>query len=272
MLEERLAEEPDRLATVTKDSSSTFKVSDPSVSARLAELRKRAHEGRTANRQELHAENRRARAGREDGREHKRRELGKSRAEEQLARMDAEDAGLDFDRKRAWDYTAEQSRKWDELQAAKRKEQELYGDRVDFSAQAAKQYDRNMAKFQPDMDKYAQSKGRLQSRSRSPVGTIVGGAQTNLDGSLIKSQRHTQIEPAGLSRHRTSDADIDRLAAHMRHVDEQRTKSKEQRERRREQHGDFINDSNRRYNQKIGRAFDRYTQDIRDSLERGTRL
>eukprot|EP01125_Pyxidicula_operculata_P014856 TRINITY_DN5000_c0_g1_i1.p1 TRINITY_DN5000_c0_g1~~TRINITY_DN5000_c0_g1_i1.p1 ORF type:complete len:226 (+),score=72.30 TRINITY_DN5000_c0_g1_i1:471-1148(+) len=35
---------------------------------------------------------------------------------------------------------------------------------------------------------------------------------------------------------------------------------------------DFINESNRKYNQKIKRAFDKYTVEIRENLERGTAL
>jgi pre-mRNA-splicing factor SYF2 len=35
---------------------------------------------------------------------------------------------------------------------------------------------------------------------------------------------------------------------------------------------DYINERNRRFNQKIARAFDAYTSDIKDNLERGTAL
>lgn len=35
---------------------------------------------------------------------------------------------------------------------------------------------------------------------------------------------------------------------------------------------DFINEKNRRYNEKVSRAFDKYTEDIRENLERGTAL
>jgi len=35
---------------------------------------------------------------------------------------------------------------------------------------------------------------------------------------------------------------------------------------------DYINDSNKRFNKSISRAFDAYTHDIKDNLERGTAL
>lgn len=34
----------------------------------------------------------------------------------------------------------------------------------------------------------------------------------------------------------------------------------------------FINDKNRHFNKKISRAYDKYTVDIKESLERGTNL
>jgi pre-mRNA-splicing factor SYF2 len=34
----------------------------------------------------------------------------------------------------------------------------------------------------------------------------------------------------------------------------------------------YINDKNRDFNQKIGRAYDKYTTEIKESLERGTAL
>lgn len=34
----------------------------------------------------------------------------------------------------------------------------------------------------------------------------------------------------------------------------------------------FINERNRRFNEKIARSFDEYTQEIRQNLERGTAL
>jgi len=35
---------------------------------------------------------------------------------------------------------------------------------------------------------------------------------------------------------------------------------------------DFINERNRKFNQKVARAFDQYTTEIRENLERGTAL
>jgi pre-mRNA-splicing factor SYF2 len=35
---------------------------------------------------------------------------------------------------------------------------------------------------------------------------------------------------------------------------------------------DYINDGNRRFNERIAKAYDRYTKDIQDSFERGTAL
>lgn len=53
-------------------------------------------------------------------------------------------------------------------------------------------------------------------------------------------------------------------------------KRKEAFSRRRSEHGavdiDYINDRNKHFNKKIKRAYDKYTVEIRQNLERGTAL
>lgn len=69
--------------------------------------------------------------------EHKRQKLNavqlaklerkKEEAQMKLATLDAEDAGEDFERKQAWDWTIEESLAWDEKMAQKQKNRDEAG-------------------------------------------------------------------------------------------------------------------------------------------------
>jgi len=51
----------------------------------------------------------------------------KAEAEMKLAKQDAEDAGDDYERKRAWDWTIEESLRWDERLARKQQNRDQAG-------------------------------------------------------------------------------------------------------------------------------------------------
>lgn len=51
----------------------------------------------------------------------------KAEAELKLAKADAEDAGEDFERKRAWDWTMEESEAWDRRRAGKQRNRDQAG-------------------------------------------------------------------------------------------------------------------------------------------------
>lgn len=51
----------------------------------------------------------------------------KAEAEMKLSKQDAEDAGEDFDRKRAWDWTMEESEAWDRKLAGKQRNRDESG-------------------------------------------------------------------------------------------------------------------------------------------------
>lgn len=51
----------------------------------------------------------------------------KAEAEMKLAKADAEDAGEDFERKRAWDWTMEESEAWDRRLAGKHRNRDQAG-------------------------------------------------------------------------------------------------------------------------------------------------
>ena len=64
----------------------------------------------------------------------------------------------------------------------------------------------------------------------------------------------------------------ERLAADVKAGDERRKNFSRRRAFNEDADVDYINDRNRVFNKKIGRAFDKYTTEIRQNLERGTAL
>lgn len=70
------------------------------------------------NRKEVYAERRRQAI---DPSETARLNRKRAEAEFKLAKADAEDEGEDFERKRAWDWTVEESERWDKRMDKKKK-------------------------------------------------------------------------------------------------------------------------------------------------------
>ena len=79
------------------------------------------------------------------------------------------------------------------------------------------------------------------------------------------------MEYANLSYASVDQEGLDRMAKHIHEREEARDKFS----RRRmavDTNVDFISDRNEVFNKKIKRAFDKYTTEIRQNLERGTAL
>jgi pre-mRNA-splicing factor SYF2 len=78
-------------------------------------------------------------------------------ASHKLLKADTEANGDDFERKRAWDWTVDESERWDERVAEKekRKADQKF---QDFRQDARKVYERQMRNFAPDLEKYQKEK------------------------------------------------------------------------------------------------------------------
>jgi len=96
----------------------------PSRTERFKALRTKLAESTKANHAEVIAEHKRMKLNPAQltKLEHK-----KAEAEMKLAKQDAEDAGEDFERKRAWDWTIEESLAWDRRLAAKKQNRDEAG-------------------------------------------------------------------------------------------------------------------------------------------------
>jgi pre-mRNA-splicing factor SYF2 len=204
-------------------------------------------------------------------------------AQHKLLKTEIEGSGEDFERKRAWDWTIEESEKWDERLAEKKARREGVAFQ-DYSREAGKVYDRQIR----EMEKGAEDrKGEYEKEKEEAIEKAVrsGGLEivetesgeliaVDKDGSYLSTDITTSAN-GGFGKKPTKDA-VDRLVADIKKAEEVRLKKRKERGRAdpMDENGDvtYINEKNKQFNMKLARFYDKYTQEIRDSFERGTAI
>ncbi|KAK9247532.1 SYF2 splicing factor-domain-containing protein [Lipomyces tetrasporus] len=229
---------------------------------KFKQLRVRLNQSAAENKQDMFAEFRRKKT---DPAAAARLERKKADAELELAKEDAKEEGEDFERKRAWDWTIEESEKWDERIEHKKKAKESV-QFAGYSQAAERAYERELRDFKPDMEAYLKQKKTALQKS--------GQSMESQNGQIITavgdSSPYGDINSLGFADNRPPKEAVDRLVNNLRKSDEQRMKKS----RRPAEDGDIvsINDKNKKFNAKLSRYYDKYTKEIRDSFERGTAL
>ncbi|RUS29894.1 SYF2 splicing factor-domain-containing protein [Jimgerdemannia flammicorona] len=200
----------------------------------------------------------------------------------QSVRIQVEDAGEDWERKRAWNYSAEAVEKWEEKQEkrAKRAEHGFTGSsnpfflllsddnplyrpnltppsppQTDYGQLAHRKYEKLVDDLKPDMSSYHEHKAAAAAAGAQHLEGFYGDANA--------------LELAGDAK--PSREAVDRLVTDLNKQIEKR----ENRSRKRKEVEDdisWINERNRVFNQKIARFYDKYTKEIRENFERGTAL
>ena len=205
----------------------------PDRLAQFRALKLRAKESKKQNRQSLYQENVRLR---QDPKETKRLELQKASAEEKLAKLDAEEAGEDFNRKRAWDYTVEEAQDWEARQAQKRINKKNAGF-ADYTQEASKQYERNIRR---------------------------------LPQAEVNTEQGAEVHDLAFITSKPSEKQIDNLLSSMSATEAARLKV--QKKKVVEDDVTYINNRNRVFNEKVSRFYDKYehTREMRENFERGS--
>ena len=202
-------------------------------------------------------------------------------AAHKILKAEVEEGGEDFERKRAWDWTVEESERWDERVAEKkrRKEENAF---QDYSREAGKVYERQLglmtkAGFDERREAYERDKNDAIERAvRSGGLEIVETDSDELiavdkDGSFYS----TADSLTSTLSSRPDKAAIDRLVTDIKKAEEVRLKKRRERGRADEDGGDdvtYINEKNKQFNLKLARFYDKYTSEIRESFERGTAI
>ncbi|KAK2012914.1 SYF2 splicing factor [Colletotrichum eremochloae] len=195
-------------------------------------------------------------------------------ASQKLLKADVEDAGGDFERKRAWDWTIDESEKWDKHVRKK----EAHRDNnafQDYTAESNKVYKRQLRNIAPDMDKYEKDKMAAIERAAASGGLDIVETE---DGELIAVDKdgsfYSTADSTTFAQNKPDKAAVDRLVADLRRAEENRLKKRKDRMAQNGDDGDvtYINEKNKQFNQKLARFYNKYTAEIRDSFERGTMI
>lgn len=200
-------------------------------------------------------------------------------------KADAAASGEDFERKRAWDWTIEESEKWDKRQRKKERHREDVAFQ-DYRQDARKIYKRQQREMDAGSmrEEYERTKAeRIEAAARNGGLDVVEME----DGELVAIDRDgSWYSTAETTAHfagdggtngdasKPSKAAIDRLVGDIKKAEETRLAKRRARGMKDGDEGDvtFINDKNKQFNQKLARFYDRYTVEIRDSFERGTMI
>ncbi|KAG9881259.1 SYF2-domain-containing protein, partial [Aureobasidium melanogenum] len=197
----------------------------------------------------------------------------KERASEKLLQAQTLEDGEDWDRKRAWDWTAEESAAWDKKQAKKKANRDNVAFQ-DYSQDANKVYKRQVREMNPDVSNYEAEKMAAVERAAQSGGLEIVETE---DGELIAVDKdgsfYSTRDSTDFVGNKPSKEKIDKLVGEIQKAEEIRLKKRRERSGK-EEDGDvtYINDKNKQFNQKLARFYNKYTSEIRDSFERGTAI
>ena len=194
-------------------------------------------------------------------------------ASHNLLKADTAAAGEDFERKRAWDWTVDETEKWDKRMEKKEKHREDVAFQ-DYTQDARKIYKRQLREMQPDLESYEKEKADAVQRAAISGGLEIVEAE---DGELVavdkKGTFYSTADSTDFVENKPDRAAVDRLVNDLRKAEESRLRKRRERGRG-DDDGDvtYINEKNKQFNQKLARFYNKYTAEIRDSFERGTMI
>lgn len=195
-------------------------------------------------------------------------------AAHKLLKAETEDAGEDFERKRAWDWTVDESEKWDrrlKKKAAHRDNNAFQ----DYQVESNKVYKRQLKNLDVDLDAY--TKQKLAAIEKAAAAGSLEIVETE-DGEMIAVDKdgsfYATADSTSFAQNKPDKAAVDRLVADINRAEAQSLKKRKERQGKDGDDGDitYINEKNKQFNQKLARFYDKYTTDIRDSFERGTMI
>ena len=179
-------------------------------------------------------------------------------ASHNLLKADTAAAGEDFERKRAWDWTIEESEKWDKRMEKKAKNQDNVAFQ-DYRQDSRKVYKRQMRDLKPDLEKYEKDKTEALAKAAANGSLeIVEGDNGELIVVDNNSTFYSTVDSTDFASHKPDKAAVDRLVKDLEKAEAVRM---EKRRKRRGGEDDsdvtYINDKNKQFNQKLARFYNR---------------
>ena len=179
-------------------------------------------------------------------------------ASHNLLKADTEAAGGDFERKRAWDWTIEESEKWDKRMEKKERHRQDVAFQ-DYTQDARKIYKRQLREMQPDMDAYEKQKASAVQKAAASGGLEIIETE---DGELVAVDKsgtfYSTADSTDFIENKPDKAAVDRLVKDLQKAEETRLRKRKERGRA-EDDGDvtFINEKNKQFNQKLARFYNK---------------
>lgn len=206
---------------------------------KFKELQFRRKESRKLNYQEVVEEDRRSKLPENHETKNK---WAQYLIDKEVKKQEAAAKGLDYNRMKLMDVTAEDADKWDRMKKKKNPDPGFSS----YEDAAVRQYDRLTKKFKPDMESYEKEKEVMGDAFYPTKDTIIHGLHKDSDENIsnMVDDLEKQIDKhSKFSRRRryNDDADIN-----------------------------YINERNMRFNKKLERFYGQYTAEIKQNLERGT--
>jgi pre-mRNA-splicing factor SYF2 len=215
-------------------------------------------------------------------------------ASHNLLKADTEASGEDFERKRAWDWTIEESEKWDRRVEKKQRHREDVAFE-DYRQESRKVYKRQIREMKADLEGYEKEKMRAIEKAAASGGLEI--VEMEGTGELIAVDKdgtfYSTAESTEFMENKPDRAAVDRLVKDLEKAEETRLRKRRNRGAEADD-GDttYINEKNKQFNQKLRRFYDKvyipsfcfvsdtelgltwlqYTAEIRDSFERGTAI
>ncbi|CAI2177201.1 17283_t:CDS:2 [Funneliformis geosporum] len=229
---------------------------------KFKKLRSRLDEGESANRKEVFEEHQRKKT---NPKEIIKQERKREEAEKLLAKQQAEERGEDYERSKFWEYSAESVEKWEKKQEKKAKKSDVAF--TDYNQVAHKKYKRQINELKPDLLTYKEQKAAAVASSS--LITTEDGQIVSVDTESNFYRDANSLQYASVDNQPNREA-IDKVVADVNKTIAKREKSSRKKPVNEDDDITYINERNRRFNEKIGRFYDKYTKEIKENFERGT--
>ena len=150
-------------------------------------------------------------------------------ASHNLLKADTAAAGEDFERKRAWDWTIDESEKWDKRMAKKEKHREDVAFQ-DYRQDARKIYKRQLRDLKPDVEGYEKEKASAVQKSVLSGGLEVVEME---NGELVALDKggafYTTADSTDFISNKPEKAAVDRLVNDLKKAEETRLRKRRER-------------------------------------------
>ncbi len=192
-------------------------------------------------------------------------------ASHNLLKADIEAEGQDFERKRAWDWTVDESERWDrrmEKKARHRDDQAFQ----DYRQDSRKVYKRQMRELKPDLEKY--EKQKMEAVERAAVSGGRELVETD-DGEIVAVDKdgtfYSTADSTGFVENKPDKAAVDRLVNDLRKAEEVRLRKRRERGKG-DDEGDvtYINEKNKQFNMKLARFYNKVSRMSRHNMHSST--